>query len=397
VKRRTRDEHLFGPGPKRILALDGGGIRGVLTLEYLQYMEDILRRRAGDDPTFRLCDYFDLIGGTSTGSIIAAGLALGFSVERLRRLYRDLASTVFQRPFYRLGFIASKFPRAPLERALRDQMGDVTVGSDAVRTGLMIMTKRLDTGSPWPIHNNPRGRYYARRTGGTGLANSEFLLRQVVRASTAAPHYFEPERLRVARASVSPPAGRPATGFIDGAFVDGGVSPFNNPALQLLLLATLGGYGLRWPLGTDKLLLVSVGTGYRELRLTADEVMEMPASVLALRSLASLMSDCDWLGQTMLQWLSSTPTPWLIDREIGDLRGDALNGRELLTYIRYNVMLDSAWLKQHLGLDVDERTAASLHAMDNPANVEQLVAIGAAAARVQIKDEHFPATFDPTE
>ena len=54
MKYRTRDEHLFGPGPKRILALDGGGIRGALTLGYLKRIEEILRQRAGGDPAFRL-------------------------------------------------------------------------------------------------------------------------------------------------------------------------------------------------------------------------------------------------------------------------------------------------------------------------------------------------------
>ena len=87
---KTRDEHLFGDGPKRMLALDGGGIRGALTLGYLERLEAILRERNWNDPDFRLCDYFDLIGGTSTGSIIATGLALGFSVEKLTDIYRAL-------------------------------------------------------------------------------------------------------------------------------------------------------------------------------------------------------------------------------------------------------------------------------------------------------------------
>ncbi len=66
--------------PKRMLALDGGGIRGALTLGYLQRLEDILRKQHGNNKAFRLCDYFDLIGGTSTGSIIASALAIGLSV-----------------------------------------------------------------------------------------------------------------------------------------------------------------------------------------------------------------------------------------------------------------------------------------------------------------------------
>ena len=71
----TRDEHYQTAGPKRILALDGGGLRGMLTLGFLQQIEKILRARHGDDPNFRLCHYFDLIAGTSTGAIMAAALA----------------------------------------------------------------------------------------------------------------------------------------------------------------------------------------------------------------------------------------------------------------------------------------------------------------------------------
>jgi patatin-like phospholipase/acyl hydrolase len=90
----SKQQHLDpNTSPKRILSLDGGGIRGILTLEYLGVIETILRKRSGRDD-FRLCDYFDLIGGTSTGSIIAAGLACGMLVDQLKQLYRDLGKIV---------------------------------------------------------------------------------------------------------------------------------------------------------------------------------------------------------------------------------------------------------------------------------------------------------------
>ena len=73
-------ERLTAEGPKRILALDGGGIRGVLTLGFLERIEQILRDRH-NNPNLRLSDYFDLIGGTSTGSIIASALAIGMEVS----------------------------------------------------------------------------------------------------------------------------------------------------------------------------------------------------------------------------------------------------------------------------------------------------------------------------
>lgn len=381
MKHRTRDEHLFEPGPKRILALDGGGIRGILTLSYLERIEAILRDRAGGDPDFTLSDYFDLIGGTSTGSIIAAGLAMGFPVARIQQLYRNLANEVFKRPIWRLGIFSSKFPREPLELALQDQFGDTTLGSDDLRTGLMIMTKRLDTGSPWVLHNNPRGKYFSPRPGRPTLPNRDFLLRQIVRASTAAPHFFEPERLMIAPG-------------LEGAFVDGGVSPANNPALQLFMLATMDKFAFKWPVGADELLLVSVGTGAQVARMTADEVLGMPALQLAGQSLLSLMADADWLGQTMLQWMSRSPTSWIIDAEIGDLQDDLLGGQEMLSYLRYNVLFDRTWIKENLGLDLTQEEVNALPPMDNPQNVSVLADVGAKAAATQVKEEHFPAAFD---
>ena len=80
--------------PKRLLALDGGGIRGIVALQILRRMEKILGH---GDKSFVLADYFDYIGGTSTGAIIAASLALGHRVERIDREFRELGPKIFRR------------------------------------------------------------------------------------------------------------------------------------------------------------------------------------------------------------------------------------------------------------------------------------------------------------
>lgn len=377
---RTRDEHLFGEGPKRILALDGGGIRGALTLGYLGRIEAILRERRGGDPDFRLCDYFDLIGGTSTGSIIATGLALGFSVDKLSRIYRDLGRRVFDAGFWRIGVIGAKFAKEPLQEALSTHFGDETLGGDGLRTGLMVMTKRLDTGSPWLFHNNPRGRFFGAVPGQGG--NRDLLLRNIVRASTAAPHYFDPELVDVA------PGMR-------GAFVDGGVSPYNNPAMQMLMLATCRGYGLEWPFGADRLLLVSAGTGYRTLAVPAEKIIGMPAVRLAAESMLSIMEDANWLGQAVLQWMADSPTSWSIDSEIGDLRTDRLGGGpSMISYLRYEVQFEPRWLQEVLGVHLDDQQCTALCAMDRPENVSRLAELGRVAAAAQIAPDHLPAGFD---
>ena len=88
-------ERLDAKTPKKILSLDGGGIRGALTLGYLKKIEDILKAKHPENKNFRMSDYFDLIGGTSTGAIIASLLAIGKPVDEITRLYMDLGNKIF--------------------------------------------------------------------------------------------------------------------------------------------------------------------------------------------------------------------------------------------------------------------------------------------------------------
>ncbi len=156
-------QRLSRSGPKRLLALDGGGIRGVLTLGYLARIEELLRRRH-DKRDLVLSDYFDLIGGTSTGSIIAAMLALGAPVEEIRNLYLQLGRDAFQLKKSWLGglgrVLGARFDEQPLVRLLRQHLGERTLASPDLRAGLMIVVKRIDTGSVWPIVNLPDQRYF---------------------------------------------------------------------------------------------------------------------------------------------------------------------------------------------------------------------------------------------
>ena len=114
--------------PKRILALDGGGLRGVLTLGMLREIEAVLRKQHGGDPGFRLCHYFDLIADTSTGAIIAAALSLGMTVDEVHAHYLNLGQVGFKRSLLRWGALRAKFnaakgPRGPDRRAGRTQAG----------------------------------------------------------------------------------------------------------------------------------------------------------------------------------------------------------------------------------------------------------------------------------
>lgn len=142
------------------------------------------------------------------------------------------------------------------------------------------------------------------------------------------------------------------------------------------------------------MMIVSLGTGSQALALDQDKVMDMKAVELGVRGLASLMDDTSALNELLLQWMSSSATANQIDSEIGDLSGDILGGGEpLLTYLRYNVQFDDAWLKDKLKLSLDAKQLASIAEMDRAENMDTLVMIGEAASTL-IKDEHFDREFD---
>lgn len=374
----TKAQHLDkAHGPKRILSLDGGGIRGYLTLQYLQSIETLLRERTGQ-ANLVLSDYFDLIGGTSTGAILAATLACGMPVTDVQALYNQLGPEVFKQPRLHIPLLTPKFPAAPLRQLLNERLGsDTTLDSNRVCTGLMVMTKRLDTGSPWPLHNHPNDPYAAQ--------NGALNLAEIVRASTAAPTYFEPEPVDI--------HSRNGT-VTKGAFVDGGVTPFNDPALQLLMQTAIEGYGFGWKQGADEILLISIGTGTSKQLFSTNRVMGMTAAEQGLRSLQSLMDDCARVNQTMLQCITHCLTPWNIDRVVLDMRNDSQNGPKLATYVRYNVLLDPTWLQDKLKLTYAPDVLAQIAQMDNPKNLEQLGKLGKDAAAEQVKPEHFPSRFD---
>ena len=216
-------ERFDAKGPKKILTLEGGGIRGALTLGYLKKIETILKAKHPDKPDYRMSDYFDLIGGTSTGAIIATLLALGKSVDEITTLYMKLGDKIFKEkrnwwnPLETMKWLKANYDYHGLQIELQNAVGaDTTLGSDKIKTGLCVVAKRADTNSIWPMINHPRGKFYDSKDG----RNKDLLLAKVVRASTAAPTYFAPQMMDVAE-------GQPA------AFIDGGLSMANNPACLL--------------------------------------------------------------------------------------------------------------------------------------------------------------------
>jgi patatin-like phospholipase/acyl hydrolase len=363
-------ERLKSNGPKRILSLDGGGIRGALTLGYLEKIEQILRERH-KIPNLKLCEYFDLIGGTSTGSIIAAGLAIGMEVSEVKQMYLNVGEKVFTRnkPWK---WLKAFFSASNLREQLKNIFKDITLGSSDIKTGLCIFAKRADTGGTWIFMNHPEGKYFN--------DNKDILLRKAIRASTAAPTYFEPETIDIKRGQT-------------GAFIDGGVSMVNNPALMLFLISSLKEFPFHWELSEKKLLLVSIGTGTWKLINDVGSITGAHLTTWASKVPSMLMYDANQQNQLLLQYLSKSKTPSIIDREIGDLSSDLLTEKPLLTYLRYNAFLDENGLNA-LNLAKLVPNLKSLRDMSIGKNRFELAEIGEKAAETQILDEHFPNEFN---
>lgn len=388
-RRKTRDEHYFDPGPKRILALDGGGLRGSFTLGLLAEMEDFLRERNEGGADFRLADYFDLMAGTSTGAIIAGCLSLGMSVDETYRYYRDMGEEVFQElKGTGAGMLRPRFDPNKLSEYLRDAVGsDTRLGDDKIRTGLLVVTKRLDTHSVWALGNNPRGQYFSAPEGATWVPNSEYPLWRLLRASSAAPTYFAPKSFTIAPDE-------------EGLFVDGGVGPFNDPSLQALMYTTMSGYRVGWAQGADNLLMISLGTGFHadpSAGLPDSKILDKMSAREFLASFLSLLHDNQTLVRELMQWMSRSPTATPIDSEVGDLSGDLLGPEPLLSYARYDIDLTPSAIAPVLAdLDIPATPEQidSLWQMDRPANVVVLYELGRAVGRDRLADAHFPESFD---
>jgi uncharacterized protein len=369
---------------KRLLSIDGGGIRGIVALEVLARLESMLRTELEQDSSFRLADYFDFIAGTSTGAIIASCLSLGMAVQELQDLYRTSAALMFAKSGIR-DRLWYKYDATHLSEHLRATFGqyltaeeraagrtDLTLGSPALRTLLLVVMRNATTDSPWPVTNNPRAKYNDRALADCNL---DLPLWQLVRASTAAPTYFAPEDVQLG-----------ARRFL---FVDGGITPYNNPAFLTFLMATAPPYRIEWPTGRDRLLLVSVGTGRtREVRQDLK-----PTDMTLLYNAGTLpvaLATASEVEQDLLcRMFSDCRCGDLLDQEVGTLVEAGQDRSErglpiLFTYMRYNADLTDAGLA---GLGLPTVRAEQVQRLDSLEDLEGLRTVGATIAnRVVARD-----------
>ena len=219
----------------RVLAIDGGGIRGLIPALLLAELE----RRAGR-PVFEL---FDLMAGTSTGGILVCALSgpEPLPAAEVAVIYEEEGPRIFERSVWQRvrsgeGLIDEKYDAAALDRALERFLADKRLS--ATQPELLVPT--YDTAGPGP--------YFFKTTNARSDASEDAALSAVARATSSAPTYFEPLELG------------------PRALIDGGVFAVN-PAMSAFAEAQ------RMQPGAE-VIVVSLGTGERTRRRSFDEIKD---------------------------------------------------------------------------------------------------------------------------
>jgi hypothetical protein len=364
--------------PKKILSLDGGGIRGIFTLGILKKIETLLRQKESNAELV-LSDYYDLIGGTSTGAIIATGLALGWEVDKIIRLYHGLGSKIFgegkklkflNRESVFRNFVRENYSSKNLENYLIKSFGEIKISDEnKIKCGLVINAKRADTYSLWTVSNHPDGKYYE--------ANSDLKLWELCRASSAAPKYFKPKLLKLRTRELMP---------FDVALIDGGVSLANNPAWQLFLVATIPSFGYRWEAGLEKINIVSIGTGIGtktedSFELSNDKAFKWGGRLVNLFGNDALENN-DILFSLLGVNIGENKS---IDSQFCNLDEVSYDIQKLFKFQRHNVKLDADKINELSDeFNYTQKQAESFRELDYYENMDDLLKIGTAYAEKSI-------------
>lgn len=201
------------------IAIDGGGIRGIIVTQALATLEAALNKPVHD--------IFRLAVGTSTGSIISAGIAAGIPAERMNQLYIDLGMKIFPTTLRKVIFPLSRYRYSaePLQESLNAYFGNLKMGdlwNASPQTDLVITTFDLVVNKTLFI--KPWKEEYA-----------SWPVSKAVQGSCTVPTYFP---------------------VVDGRYIDGGVGSYGNPCY---LAAYEAKECLHWdPAETT---LISIGTG----------------------------------------------------------------------------------------------------------------------------------------
>lgn len=308
---------------KTILSVDGGGVRGIIPLACLVRLESLRGKPCRE--------MFDMVAGTSTGAVIAAGIALGISARGLLAIYRDLARRAFQRlPWWQVLFNLGnhRYDNAFIAETLDELRAEIPLNRlpiDVLITAKNTRTSRTD--------------FFVRDNPGNACLWGGMLLRDAVLASIAAPTYF--------------PAHTASVRGVQHTWVDGGVGVAGNPCYQAAVEALHYGGGLYTQ---GETLLLAFGTGRSPKGIDASK--------------ANLLQWGLWILEELLEDTGEWQT-YVTRREYGK------SGR--IDFRRYQLDL-AADVMNLLGVTVPDRVDVAAIGLDATWAIELLETIGRAFA-----------------
>lgn len=271
-----------------ILALDGGGVRGIYPAHILAKLEEKTGRP--------IADCFDLIAGTSTGAIVAGAAGARIELKEVVKLFETEAANIFRkRGLINVGFWKSKYSTAPLERVVRSMAPNQRLGE--ITTPLLVTSSDVSTGG---VHVFKSG--YMKELGEPYTRDGEVLLADAILASCAAPSYFDPCEVGSYR------------------LADGGLWA-NNPSIIALVEALS-----KFQHSLEQVHILSIGTGlstefYARRRrwglLTGWQHQKLVSYVLSLQSQASTNMTKLLLGDAYVR-LDPEIETWKLD-DVGSM------------------------------------------------------------------------------
>jgi patatin-like phospholipase/acyl hydrolase len=301
---------------QKVLSIDGGGIRGIIPAMLLAEIEGRTGRR--------IAEMFDLVAGTSTGGILALGLTKPgqdsepeYSAKKLIELYETEGGKIFSIPvWHRIhsgwGLAEEKYPSTGIDEVALEYFGDVRL-AQALKE-VLIPAYEIEKRGPW---------FFKRWEALDSKKGFNPFMREVARATSAAPTYFEPIQLKVGSLG-------------NRAFIDGGVHS-NNPAMCAYVEAR------KIHPEEKEFLVVSLGTGEPTREMPYEAVKGWGLALWAQPILNVVFDGVSDAVDYQLRELLST--------EEGDAR----------RYYRFQTVLD-------IGKDdMDDASATNIHALKEKA------------------------------
>jgi patatin-like phospholipase/acyl hydrolase len=319
--RKTAFEALnIEPNRRLILSLDGGGMRGILTIQLLKKLEEI----AGI-PCYEL---FDMVSGTSTGGIISGLIVTGHTAAEIEGLYISLVSQVFDHRLLGNRFVnPPAFTKEKYRSLLKSTIGEVSLQDACSKTDIDLLITAQDIAAAeetfFTCFKQSDGSHYG--------TYKDILLRAGMEATMSAPTYFYPlER-----------------------FVDGGTTTYNNPSLSAFMEALsysradkdlkLSEYQV------NNVTIFSFGTGISRQFIKPNQTLN-PHGV----------DTVFWLN-----WLMTETGQDASAMQVNTLRSPMI--RDEIQYRRFQISLDPAAIKQLPNidsLDPSKYGSAWLHDLD---------------------------------